>query len=220
MKKIYKTDKGFTMVELMIATAIFSVVLLITSAGVIAIGKAYYKSLTTTRVHEASRSVMEDVSRSLQFSDSEELSSHVADNNGIPYPVKARCFGSDRYTYVINQPVNGGNHALYLDKRADGDSCDPNTAFTGGSELLGNNMRLLRFDVSDSDPFGISIGIAYGDDDLLTPYNDDGSPVNAAGVTEGDAAGAQCKGVAGSQFCATSGLETTVTTRVKYYKRY
>lgn len=211
---------GFTIVELMIATAIFSIVLLVTTTGVVAIGKAYYKTLTTTRVHEAVRGVMDNVSRSLQFSDAEELSDHVADGAGVPYPTKARCFGSDRYTYVINQPVNGANHGLYLDKRADGDTCEPNTAFSGGSELLGNNMRLLQFDVSQQSPFRISVRIAYGDNDLLTTYQNNGLPVNPGGPSDTDAAGTLCKGIAGSQFCATAGLETTVNSRVKYYKRY
>lgn len=214
--------------ELMIATAVFSVVLLVTSAGVISIGRSYYRSLTTTRVQETVRSVMDDISRSLQFSDTDSISNYLEDPDyHTPATVKARCFGPDRYTYVINQKVesitSGGVeqtlHALYRDRRAAADehesTCEPNVSFTNGTELLGDNMRLLQFDVSDSDPFQVNIKVAYGDNDLLTTYDDDGNPPGG-GISDSEAAGTLCKfGIAGSNFCAVAGLETTVTSRVE-----
>lgn len=214
------SSKGFTIVELMIATAVFSVVLLITSAGVIAIGRSYYKSLTSTRVHETGRSVMEDVSRSLQFSKVDSIANLLQNMDGTPATIKVRCFGPDRYTYVINQQVTGGNHALYRDKRPSGSTCAPG-GFTNGTELLGTNMRLLQFDVSNSNPFQITIKVAYGDDDLLTIYDDDRQPVGWSNPPtsvsdETVIAGALCRsGIAGSNFCAVAGLETTVTSRVE-----
>lgn len=216
--------RGFTIVELMIATAVFSFVLLVTSAGVITIGRAYYKSLTSNRVHETARSVLEDISRSVQFSDPGSINTQVTDPDGTG--VIVRCFGADRYRYFINQQVTGGNHGLYRDKRPAASSCngcdsaglDPSGLhcvhpgiFTGGQELLGNNMRLLQFEVSNSDPFHINIRVAYGDDDLLSTYDNQGVPLTGA-----DPATALCKtGVAGNSFCAVSALETAVTGRVE-----
>lgn len=223
-----KTSSGFTIVELMIATTVFSVILLVTSAGVISIGRSYYRSLTTTRVQETARSVMDDVSRSLQFSDTDAIANHLENPDGTATTIKARCFGPDRYTYVINQKVEtvttGGSeqnmHALYRDRRATAaeheSTCEPNVDFTDGTELLGENMRLLKFYVSNSNPFQVELKIAYGDDDLLTTYDDNGNPLNDGNISESEAEGTLCKfGIAGSNFCAVAGLETTVTSRVE-----
>ncbi|HEX5797493.1 MAG TPA: prepilin-type N-terminal cleavage/methylation domain-containing protein [Candidatus Saccharimonadales bacterium] len=214
-----KNQKGFTIIELMIATTVFSFILLVTSVGVIAIGRAYYKSVTSTRVQETARSIINDVSGSLQFSNKEAISRFPAD--GIPSEIKARCFGSDRYTYVLNQRVEDGVHALYRDTRSSEaeSTCEPGD-FTGGTELLGDNMRLLQFEVSNADPFRVVIRIAYGDNDLLTIYDDTGSPVGwndpVDPPEEPVIAGALCKfALAGNEFCAVAGLETTVTSRVE-----
>ncbi len=204
------SKEGFTIVELMITTVVFSVVLLVASAGIIAIGRAYYKSLTSNRVHETARSVMEDVSRSLQFSTADSVNSYLTESDGSEATIKTRCFGPDRYTYVLNQQVSGSNQALYRDKRPSQSSCSPGD-FTGGSEMLGQNMRLLRFDVSNADPFNIKIKVAYGDNDLLTTYDNGGNLLPSV-----DPAAALCKsGIAGSSFCAVSELETTLTGRVE-----
>lgn len=218
-----RKQKGFTIVELMIATAVFSFVLLITSAGVIAVGRAYYKSLTSNRVHETARSVLDDISRSLQFSDPGTVTSQTSDPDGTG--VIVRCFGQDRYRYFINRQVNGANHGLYRDKRPSASTCNGCDSaglqlngvncvhpgvFSGGQELMGNNMRLLQFDVSNADPFHINIRVAYGDNDLLTTYDNQGNP------NGGDPSTALCKtGIAGNNFCAVSALETTVTGRVE-----
>jgi prepilin-type N-terminal cleavage/methylation domain-containing protein len=221
------TNKGFTIIELMIATTVFSVILLVTSAGVIAIGRAYYKSLTSTRVQGVARSVMDDISRSLQFSDTNQVFSQLTNPDDPSDKVKVRCFGSDRYRYVINQQVSGADHGLYRDKKPSASSCDSSGDYNSGSELLGGNMRLLQFDVlpvtnnpDTNESFRIVIKVAYGDDDLLNIYDDDSQPVGwSEPVDTGDEAvisGALCRsGIAGNNFCAVSGLVTTVTSRVK-----
>lgn len=203
MKYISKKN-GFTIIELLIATTVFSFILLVTSAAIIAIGRAYYKSLTSSRVQETARSVMDDVSRSLQFSSNPPLTNENFENS----LTRARCFGSDRYTYVLDQRVGGGAHGLYRDKKTES-VCEPNTAFTGGQELLGESMRLLQFDVSGTDPFQVEIRVAYGDNDLLNHYNDDGTA-----RTSNDFQGVNCKPITGRQFCAVAGLETSIKGRV------
>lgn len=225
IKKITKRNQGFTMVELMIATAVFSTVLLVTSVGVIGIGRTYYKSLTSSRVHEAARLLMGDVASSLQFSDTKSIDSQMVDPDGTD--VVVRCFGSDRFRYFINQPVDATNHGIYRDKRPSQSTCNGcNPAgldhtghcihpgvFKGGQELLGSNMRVLQFDVSGSNPFNIKIRIAYGDNDLLTTYDDNG---NLLPPPQDDPTAALCKSnITGTNFCAVSALETTVTSRVE-----
>ena len=206
------TQKGFTIIELMIATTVFSIVLLVAGSGIIAIGKMYYKTITSSRVQDAARSTMEDVTRSLQFS-SGNVSSYMADTT-----YKVRCFGDDRYTYVLNQPASSTTVGLRLDKTPNG-GCSLDTP-PDGKELLGNNMRLLQFDVSTGHDsiFTVKIKVAQGDNDLLTTYDQNGNPVGwsppVSSSDEAVIAGTLCRGGVGSAFCSVSGLETVVNKRI------
>lgn len=223
-----KNNKGFTIVELMIATAVFSVILLVTSVGVIAIGRAYYKSLTSTRVQGTARAIMNDVSSSLQFSNTDSVLSDLENDDGTPATIKARCFGQDRYRYVINQKVepSAGIVGLYRDKKISDSSCDTSGAYDSGTQLLGNNMRLLQFDVinvNDTNPdfddsSRVIIKVAYGDDDLLEITQCSGTLIGSIcqNPSDEDIATTRCRlGIAGNNFCAVSGLETAVTSRVR-----
>src|SRR3990172_9120101 len=59
---------GFTIVELMIATTIFSVILLIVTFGMLQIGRTYYKGITLTKTQNAARSIIDTISQDIQFS--------------------------------------------------------------------------------------------------------------------------------------------------------
>ncbi len=203
-----KNQKGFTIIELMIATTVFSVILLVASAAIIQIGKVYYKGLISARTQENARYIMENVSRDLQFSNTNGLQRHKDPDK--PYTdARAYCIGSNKYTYYLNTQVVSGTHGLILSDATPGD-CSPNTNPTDDDrEMLGANTRLLRFDIKDlpGGIYEINIAIAYGDSDLLTTH---GTPSG-----EGATASALCKtGVAGSNFCATSMLDTTVKRRI------
>lgn len=203
MMRNQTSQKGFTIIELLIATTVFSVILLIASAAIIQIGRVYYKGLISTKTQETARSVMENVSRDLQFSNSKALRVNEADGR------KVYCIGDNRYTYVLGTQVTNGAHGLVQDEAGNG--CDPGD-FSTGKELLGENMRLTRFDISSNDgnrTYQIGLGVAYGDSDLLTTYSADGLTL------EGNLSDTLCRsGVVGSNFCATSILDTTVKRRL------
>lgn len=215
------TQKGFTIVELMIATAVFGVVLLVAAGGVVAIGRMYHKGITTSRVQEATRSVTDTVSRTVQFTD-ESMST------GGSFPeAQSYCFGYDRYTYKLDSQVSDDSDAIGLrhDRRSSLGVCSPNTTPLSDddsiTEFLPNNTRLLDFQInevnSESELYKISVKIAYGDNDLLTIYDNSGNPTNSSGQsTTEELRGAGCKpGIAGSHFCGISELETVVGKRVE-----
>ncbi len=171
-----KRQQGFTIIELMMATTVFAVILLIISFGIAAIGRLYFKSNISTRIQESNRSVVEDISRTIQFGNSSVLSmpdpTLITDNPADPHSV---CIGDTRYTYILDRPVStdalAPQHALWVDKLQIPGVCpvdlpdlsrdNPsnfNTALTGtavdgggaptsGKELLGKDMRVLGFDV-------------------------------------------------------------------------
>ena len=204
--KINKNPKGFTIVELLIATSVFGVVLLVASAGIIAIGRLYHKNITSANVQEVTSSLMSDVSQTIQFSENYHYDDPLAD--GVPGGPAMLCIGKDRYTFYLNNGDGGGGKDVILSSRPLDNTCPPEPA---GQELLGSNDRLLKFAVSGNNPYKIQLRVAHGDDDLLTHYNDDGSDNSAVNVAD-----ANCKsGISASIFCSTAQLETSVNKRVE-----
>lgn len=207
---IHTSQKGFTIIELLIATSVFSIVLLLVTTGIIRMGNSYYKNIISTRTQEATRSIGEDISRSIQLANAQKRD--VAGQNKF-------CIGDTRYVYAINQKVGDpGAIGITSEKISPSDECSANSG-PNAKELLGANMRLLRFKV-DPDPAGqtktwkVDIRVAYGDNDLLTPYKEDGTPNNPSNLAA-EIDGATCKsGIPGGSFCATAQLDTLVKRRL------
>lgn len=192
---VIKDNRGFTILELLISTTVFSVILLLCTFGLIQIGRNYYRGATITRTQNVARSVMSTLTQSIQFSGSDfEGQLPPAKTPAVSPPTSGEfCIGSLGYTYNLGTQVGGNNFALKTSKCFNGKPA-PNSEQT---ELLGKGMSLRTFSIEESgDYYTITLLIAYGDDDLL----------NADGL---------CNGGAGSQFCATSSLKTTVHRRLK-----
>ncbi len=203
-------NKGFTLVELMIAITVFSVLLLLAGASMTQISRLYYKGVIVSKTQNVSRSIIDDISRTVQFS---SVSAVAGDNLAPTY--KSACIGNTRYTYVINKQIKTENdHALWKDKVSSSGACPPldlsdNTVLesSNGTELLEPGMRLKEFSISTTsgtDIVDITVSVIYGDDDLVK-FNDSAKtqPIS-------------CKGdVTGSQWCALSSLSTQVFSRAK-----
>jgi len=218
-------QRGFTILELMIATTVFSLVLMVTLAGIIQITKMYYRGVTLVNTQEVGRTVIDEIGEAVRFS-----SESIAYQSGAPGslvigPEVAHnasddtnyfCLGSKRYTYAIDRQVKRSpasntkekHHALWIDQPpvcdtpANLDIAEPSA---NGVELLAENMRLTRFDINKvagvNNAYRINIGVAYGDDDLLSLSQD--------GLTK------TCEGAFyGAEFCAVSNLSVTVGKRL------
>lgn len=210
---IKKDQKGFTILELMIATTVFSVMLMLASAGIIQIGRIYYKGITTNRTQEVTRSVVEDISRNYQLTGNKSY--QAADG---PDGVKVVCIGLTRYTYKTEQIVDATHHALWTDRLnstgncqpvdlaktnpSDGDENSDNTELgktlqremLGRNMRLGNNFSLAKDDANDG--LRISVKVIYGEKDLIM---DDGT----------------CQPMGfGGQFCAVASLDSFVKGRL------
>lgn len=204
--RVKNQQSGFTIIELLIATTVFSIVLLGASMAIVQIGRVYYKGLISAKTQEVSRSIVQSVSEDLQYSDSKAFKTSPA---GEPAP-NAICIGTNRYTYWLGIPLEGANHGLVTDSISAGSDCVAGTG--AGTELLGQNMRLIQFSVTPASGgiYKVTVGLAYGDSDLLTTYN------QTTGVLEGNLPDTLCRsGIAGSNFCATSTLDTTVKRRLE-----
>lgn len=213
---------GFTIVELLIATSVFSVVLMTALAGFLSIGRLFYQGVSSTQTADAANQLLSGVVGNFQTANNVTASLSV---NGYTY----YCIGNNRYTYNLGKQVGSsaiashaappaGNYSLLKDVLPGSDACatpsdDINTGvpsppgsvrFNNPVELLGNNMRLNLFTIQSIPSispnfYNVSIVVAYGDDELLEYTN----PSDLSTVS--------CKpGSSAQQFCAISRLSTGI----------
>lgn len=208
--------KGFTVIEVLIATAVFSVVLLIVTGGIVQINRMYYRGITESNTQNTARSILDSVAQAVQFN-----GGTVTPTTGTtPGNIYQFCVGNKQFSYrpgwivtdgTPNTTLNETPHALY---QRDLPGCNSgstaaalsNVSLSGGRELLGANMRLASITVASTGPstnatYRITVRVVYGANDLLN---------NPTAST------ASCKNQrSGSQFCAVSELSTVVSKRVK-----
>lgn len=222
---------GFTIVELMIATVVFSVVLLIITAGLLSIGRSYYKGVSSVQAQEAANTIAQAIGQDIQFSGGSVLS-----RNGT---YDMWCAGSRRYTYAPAKAQGATSSPLNvvvadsISGSCSGSTPIPNlnrpltdAQYTKPQSLLGPKMRIVKFEVTPAaaaNTYNISVRVVYGDDDLLcsddpaAPPNDCSSGGVSASVTDDSLMKRLiCKSIrSGTQFCAVSEINTTVVKRVK-----
>lgn len=200
--RLKSTEPGFTIVELMIATVVFSMTLMIVATGFVQIGRMFYKGITQAKTQEVARNVLDEVSRNIQFSVGDV---RCVDNTSNPCDTAdmsgTLCIGGTHYIFNLNQVVTSTTPAL---RRAVTSSSAACGTLTTGEERLAQNMRLVDFTVNclpNPDICDISMVVAHGDTDLLN--------VDMTNRT------AKCFGSrSGTQFCAVTNLKTSVLRRV------
>jgi type II secretory pathway pseudopilin PulG len=235
-------NKAFTILELMIATAILSTILLLVTAMMISIGTLYYKGVNQVRVQDNVRNISDEISQQLQLNGGSVLSSITSPTDDPSATPEAFCIGTIRYNYIIGQQLSSTAtspqqymHVLYRDTvrqntcpamlPAQLNSKTPPLDQVGdppGTELMTPNARLTSFSITPTtSPFTLSIGEAYGDSDLLCdsglPAGDCNLTTKSTRVWDGsDPTGpVMCKSnEGGNQFCATSSLTSTVVQRI------
>lgn len=208
-KRINTNESGFTILELMLAMTVFSLVLVAAAAGLIQVGRMYYKSVITTRTQDTNRAVIDEITRSVQFSGSIPNIVEDADTGDI----MAFCVGNVRYTPNPDpNAVVGDGSTIGLFKDEVGSSSCPaesdlsSLAGSDGTELLGEHMRLTRFEVDsipDTDQYRVTVWIAYGDEDDLFHIDEDTNRYTCQ------------SGAIGSEFCAISELSSVVSRRLQ-----
>lgn len=205
----HQRQTGFTIIELMIATLIFSLVVILITVGVLSFTRAYYKGVHQSTTQNTARLIIEEIAQAIQFSGG-EIQPALTPTGGS----QGFCISNQRYSFVLGKQLtddtvlsaNQARHALVMDK---GTSCggasaqNVESATVTGTELLRPMMRLSKLSIAPiagTDMFKIDIRIVYGDDDLLE---------NPTGPD------ARCKtGISGSQYCAQAELTTTVKKRI------
>jgi prepilin-type N-terminal cleavage/methylation domain-containing protein len=234
--KLYSNQKGFTIIELMIATTVLSVILVLVTVLMISIGNLYYKGVSQARVQDDVRSTADELGQHLQLTSVSPAQSNPADTNNAfsGIVMNAYCIGATRYSYVMGVQIGQKppsaivalKHVLWRDTIPTGANClaanltaatptDKVGNGTNGTELIAPRSRLTQFCIGTVSSGGVCTT------NVNSPYT------IAIGVAYGDgdllqninapplsSPNAVCTGSKGDQFCATAYLNTTVVRRL------
>lgn len=218
MKKIRKTKQtsrqslssdGFTLVELLIAITMFSMVLVLISVTFIQINRSYTRGLSSKMVHEEARDVLESISSDMRtVSSSKQLiveCENGSSNCDWEESVDKLCIDNNVYTFIQPDASRGRSGSLNL---AENTNCDGASRSTG-SDMFSEQVQPYFFRVSEVVPdktYKLELVLAtgsYSSDLLQFAHGSGGNPRSlGCDVTS-----------PGSQFCQTQYLDTTVTLR-------
>lgn len=204
MKLPARNQKGFTIIELLIATAVFSLVLVIFLSSFIKIGDLFYKGVNMSNTQEAARNVLDNISNDIKFSKGDKR--YVPPGGtGVGY----FCVGLHRYKFMLGKQV--GDPATpfgLLREDINGGSGCPNLTVAGSNptELLNNRMQLNRMNLNCSTTIcSVSILIVFYGSDKTVLVSKSGNSLGP------DAPDAECSGnISTSQFCATADYTSLV----------
>lgn len=229
--------KGFTIVELLIAMAIFQVVLVLTMFAYLSISRYYQKTINSNRLQQVTNNTVDEIARSIQTTggllggsyltaidvdtntgnvddrtDTQTVSTNLDMSLGGT-SFKVTCVDTTRYFYRLNVREQGGDVSNYVNHAFLSDQINsPNTC---SSTQPGSISPLRVILGQDMWLYGFSIsqsGARYAIS-INAIYTSEIDDVDTTGMTSSPAY-VSCKGGAGREFCAASNVNTTVTRRI------
>ena len=204
---------GFTLVELMISTGVFSVVLLICTTAVLVIGQDFNKASIASLTQNTSRNIIDNITRELQYNTGNY---RIGFNGGDGVEKIAICIGTVRYSYLLGYELVDGSfdsakqqspHVLWRDEYTG--NCEPanvtEETLTSGKELMslhtrlraGTGLNITEDKRATGTLYNIDVAVIYGDKDVIT------------------AADRCVSSRSGGAFCGLSELHTAVFRKAK-----
>jgi len=219
-------QQGFTIIELLIATLVFSLVLILITVSVLTFTKSYFRGVNQSNTQNVARTILEGIAQSIQFTGDTVNPMLTPAGDGS----QGFCIGNKRYSFIPgwqlmdgtpDASLNQSKHALVMDASSSCNGLPAQAVLNGnpvGTELLSPRMRLAKLKVeptNDATVWRITVRVVFGDNDLLCSPSVPGdcqspntsSPINKQDLT--------CKvAFAGSEYCAVSELSTEVKKRI------
>jgi prepilin-type N-terminal cleavage/methylation domain-containing protein len=215
----FGTSAGFTLIELMISMAVFSVILLLITTGVIHFTADYFKGSTDSVTQTEARDLIDTIAQAIQFSPTAPQTIGTGQ-------IYVTCIGDQVFSYDLGNELQvsnpSGNYALLQANK----TCPGDTSTPTGTELLSARSRLANLSVAlvGSNLWKIDVVVASGDDDLFCDSSitsgsagacNASSSLDSVGIYNAAVAGhLSCHSGDGSQFCSIASLSTTVGQRL------
>jgi prepilin-type N-terminal cleavage/methylation domain-containing protein len=227
--KYISSSKGFTILELLIATTVFSSILLVLTQVVIRLTGTYYHGVIQNQTLNVAKNITNNIVQQIQFTggdivigaDPSNWSTSILDSNVSSYE-SYLCVGPNQYVYQLGGRYDNissqGSLVLSYNTQCSGagplirdnnwDFRVKNPAKTISSnyyvDLIPKGMRLVKFKVNQQ--FGNLYKV-----DVKVAYGADASPVNT-GIGFNTSTG-DCN--PNSSYCATTELVTYVEKTVQ-----
>ncbi len=213
MRLTKDNQNGFTIIELLIASVAFSLIIILVTVLIIQVSNVYYRGIVISNTQNAARNITLDIEKAIQFSSNLPSGLTYQSSSNINwYCIGSQLFAYSQYgQFSASTPLSFNNIGLAynlasvcpsnnagLTKYINGSSnVDSNGAY---QQLLGDGMSVQYLkvsQVSDQNLYHIQLGVAYGKQDLLNPLNSNNQVF--------------CKTEIGDQFCATSNVSVYVS---------
>lgn len=169
-------QKGFTIIELMLAMAFFTFILIFIVTSLMQVMRTYNRGLSLKSVNQSGRSIGAEVQRAIQASKGDNVNISVANNDWRV------CLGD--YSFVWNEDSdsdknrysapNTGTRLGFVKVRDTSQAlCSPtpnDVNKTNSTELLSDNLKLQRVDVTpvaENYLYRVDFIIATAGDNLL-----------------------------------------------------
>lgn len=209
MKKI--TNKGFTIVEVLIASLVFSALLLLCMEGIVRIAKVYVKNSSINQANEFSKSFSGDITQQIKYG---------AEPKFTPGNPSFLCVSDSGYKIEFNksQEDSAQNPVVKIEDvgcTLYNNSSNYSVGAYNPVNIAPNNIRILKFNLTNTgltNPvWVVNMRVAIGAKDLLVDSSNKPLTDPSSDPTE-----ALCKpGIAGSEFCAVIGISTAATRRMR-----
>jgi len=225
-KQRVERQAGFTIVELMIATLVFTVILLVITTAVLRFSAAYYRSVRTTATQETARSIIDTLSRAVELGSGTVTSgSSFAPPSGYkPVNVSYICAGGKVFAYQMGPAYDPATTVGLTMSDNTTSGCTFNSAtewraMPNAQQLLPKNMRLVELSLEDGEGGLKKLSVVTASSDLDLLCRQDGLGNCDALADDAAVAGAPqdlvCVSGKGSEYCAVSKLNTVVGKRLR-----
>ncbi len=216
MKNKYEESSGFTIVEVMIATVIFSSILMLIAYGVTSFTGRYYEGINSSTAQSTANNILSTVTQAIQFSTTGVINGAPNSPNTVLY-----CIGSDEFSGTLYTKSVSGSDILIetpIDNTTPGSACSVQSS-PSQTSLIGPNMRLQKLSIQylNNNLYSIDVEVIYGDSSLLCVSNSGyGSTCPIAASTSqlvNPNVNLVCNNGPGSQYCYVANLSSTVQMR-------
>ena len=226
------SQSGFTIIELLVATAVFATILVVTTTTIIGISQTYVKGSVEGQTQQTARAVLNDISQAIQYSSVSANPKPTCAVSSCSNDEYYFCIGNDVYVYSLDKYLSsssslGAGNSSWVLIRYNNGSCPsqgnlPSPFPAGYAELLSPNERLGQLNIIGTTINGVqnytlSIEVGYGSNELLqdSTYNSSPNYVNGATTPPSNYLFTYaCQSGIDSSFCAVSSLTTTVAPRI------